>query len=204
MKAVNPVAPDDLLEQRRRMGADQWDELWEGVLHMSPMPSPEHQELEYQLEDWLRRNWRRKSGGRVLHLVNLAGPEGWPNDYRIPDLILVPRDRLTGFQPTHFAGTPLVVVEIRSPDDESYEKLPFYADLGTPEVWIIDRDSREIEVLVLNRGTYVGVEPDGEGWRTSPATGVQFRPEGERKLALRLESHPAVVTMVPEEDDDLP
>ena len=51
MKADIPVVPDELLEQRRRTGADQWDELWDGVLHMSPMPSPEHQELEYQLED---------------------------------------------------------------------------------------------------------------------------------------------------------
>jgi Uma2 family endonuclease len=107
-----------------------------------------------------------------------------------------------GIRGEYFEGPPLVVVEIRSPGDESYEKLPFYAELGTPEAWIIDRDSRAIEVLVLNRGTYVGVEPDAEEWRTSPATGVQFRPQGERKLALRLESHPADVTMIPEEDDD--
>lgn len=202
MKAVIPVVPEVLLDQRRQTGADKWDELWEGVLHMSPIPSPEHQELEYQFEDWLRRNWRRKSGGRVLHQVNLTGPGGWPNDFRIPDLILVPREQLSGFRAMHYEGPPLVVVEIRSPGDESYEKLPFYAALGTPEVWIVDRDSREIEVLALNRGTYAGVEPGTDGWRTSPATGVQFRPQPDRKLALRLESRPADVTMIPEEDGD--
>jgi Uma2 family endonuclease len=202
MKAVIPVVPDELLEQRRRTGADQWDELWEGVLHMPPMPNFDHQGLAQDLEDWLRRNWARPRKGRVYQEVNIAPAGGWPDNYRIPDLILLPRERLVGIRGEYFEGPPLVVVEIRSPGDESYEKLPFYADLGTPEAWIIDRDSRAIEVLVLNRGAYVGVEPDAEGWRTSPATGVQFRPQGERKLALRLESHPADVTMIPEEDDD--
>ena len=43
-------------------------------------------------------------------------------------------------------GPPTVVIEIRSPDDETLEKLPFYAKLGVPEVWVIDRDSRAVEI----------------------------------------------------------
>ena len=42
-----------------------------------------------------------------------------------------------------------MVVEIQSPGDETYEKLPFYAELGVSEVWIINRDSRSIEVYAL-------------------------------------------------------
>ena len=30
------------------------------------------------------------------------------------------------------------MIEIRSPEDEALEKLPFYAALGVPEVWIFD------------------------------------------------------------------
>lgn len=155
------------------------------------------------LEDWLRWNWARPRKGRVYQDVNIAPAGGWTDNYRIPDLVLLTRSQLRDIRGAYFEGPPLVVVEIRSPGDESYEKLPFYAELGTPEVWIIDRDSRAVEVLELNRGAYAGVEPDAEGWRTSRATGVQFRPEWERKPALRLESHSADVTMVPEEDGDL-
>jgi hypothetical protein len=31
----------DLLDRRRRWGADRWDEMWNGVLHVVPMPSGE-------------------------------------------------------------------------------------------------------------------------------------------------------------------
>ncbi len=34
MKAVMASVPEHILEWRRRTGADQWDEMWEGVLHM--------------------------------------------------------------------------------------------------------------------------------------------------------------------------
>ena len=39
MKAVMANVPEHILEWRRRTGADQWDEMWEGVLHMAPSPS---------------------------------------------------------------------------------------------------------------------------------------------------------------------
>jgi hypothetical protein len=28
----------DLLDRRRRWGADRWDEMWNGVLHVDPLP----------------------------------------------------------------------------------------------------------------------------------------------------------------------
>jgi len=46
MKVVMAQAPESLLDQRRRTGADRWDEIWDGVLHMPPMPNREHQDLE--------------------------------------------------------------------------------------------------------------------------------------------------------------
>ena len=37
------------LEERRRVGADRWDEMWNGVLHMAPAPNIEHQGFEDEL-----------------------------------------------------------------------------------------------------------------------------------------------------------
>jgi hypothetical protein len=54
MKAVMSEVPADILAWRKRTGADRWDEMWEGVLHMPPMPNREHQELEWAMETYLR------------------------------------------------------------------------------------------------------------------------------------------------------
>ncbi len=49
MCAVMAEVPADFLHERRQRGADIWDEMWEGVLHMPPAPNIEHQDFEYQL-----------------------------------------------------------------------------------------------------------------------------------------------------------
>ena len=45
MRAVVPEIEPGILDWRRRTGADRWDEMWDGVLHMPPMPNRSHQEL---------------------------------------------------------------------------------------------------------------------------------------------------------------
>src|SRR5258705_9292127 len=70
MKAVMANVPEHILEWRRRNGADQWDEMWEGVLHMTPSPNREHQDIEGALEFWLRLNWAQPQGCRVYHQIN--------------------------------------------------------------------------------------------------------------------------------------
>ncbi len=89
MKAVMSEVPADILAWRKRTGADRWDEMWKGVLHMPPMPNREHQELEWAMETYLRLRWARPRKAKVYHNINVASPGGWPHDYRIPDLVLV-------------------------------------------------------------------------------------------------------------------
>ena len=72
MKAVFLDVPHSLLDERRKTGADRWDEVWDGVLHLVPSPTIEHQDLEGALEAWLRRYWVPRSGGRVHHQVSVA------------------------------------------------------------------------------------------------------------------------------------
>jgi Uma2 family endonuclease len=47
-----------------------------------------------------------------------------------------------------------LVVEIISPDDETYAKLPFYADHEVDEVLIVDPSAQGVE--------WLGLRPDGE------------------------------------------
>ncbi len=184
MKAVILDLPASFLEQRRRQGADQWDERWDGVLHMPAAPNREHQNLEGELEGWLRLYWARPSGSRGYHQINLALPGGWPDDYRIPDLILVMPDRFQIDCNEYFEGPPTAVVEIHSPGDESYEKLGFYEALGVPEVWIIHRDTQSVEIWSRIGQQLTARKPTADGWLDSPATGLRLRTVRENRLEI--------------------
>lgn len=187
MKAEMPSVPPELLEWRRRTGADRWDEMWEGVLHMVPSPNLEHQHFGSQIDGYLNTHWLGE-GRKVYREVDVASVDGWSSDYRCPDLLLllpdtIHRRRATLHDP-HIEGPPDVVIEIRSPDDESYEKLPFYASLGVPEVWIIDRDTKVPEIHVLEASKYVIKPAEENGWLESAVAGVGLRNENPGRLSM--------------------
>ena len=175
MRAVMWDVPPEILEWRRRTGADRRDEVWDGVLHMGPSPDNDHQRLESDLEYRLRSTWRSRSGGEVLHQINVSPGGTWKDDYRIPDLILLLPGSRAIDRGEYYEGGPEVVIEIRSPRDETYEKLPFYAGLGVPEVWVVDRDTKAVEIHVLEGEVYRVLAPDEEGWSASAVTGLELR-----------------------------
>ena len=176
------------------------DEVWHGVIHVAAMPNGVHQDLASDLREFLKRFWAKPNGGLPRPEVNLTTPEDeeeWTHNHRIPDIVLLDADRLHIDKNEYMAGAPLVVVEIRSPGDDSYAKLPFYAGLGVPEVWIIHRDTKVPEVRVLNDdGEYVLLAPDAGGWHVSPHTGVQFQPVGG-KLRARVGTDDATAADLP-------
>jgi Uma2 family endonuclease len=95
-------------------------------------------------------------------------------------------------------GPPTVVIEIHSPGDEALEKLPFYANLGVPEVWIIDRDSRAVEIYALRGRGQERIAPTADGWLQSAATGVQLRTERDGRLAIEVAGDSATLRLLPE------
>jgi hypothetical protein len=49
-------------------------------------------------------------------------------------------------------GGPDFLLEVVSPDDMSRDKLPFYEEIRTGEVLIVDRDPWQLELYQLRRG----------------------------------------------------
>lgn len=92
---------------------------------MVPAPTHEHGDLESQLHTTLRPLARR-AGLTMVGQSNLGEGE---HDFRVPDSALHRPGASGVWQPT----APLVV-EIVSPGDESWEKLPFYAAHNVEEV----------------------------------------------------------------------
>lgn len=152
---------------------------------MPPAPNRGHQDLEGCLECYLRFYWAPTCQGKVYHQINLSADDDWVKNYRIPDLVLLLPERFSIDRNEYFDGAPNVVVEIHSPGDEAYEKLPFYRDLGVPEVWIIERDTRVPEIHVLKRGRYKQQSATAQGWIRSPNMGIELA-AANGKLAVRL------------------
>lgn len=134
---------DELLERRKRSGLDRLDEVWEGVLHMVPAPSHRHGGIESQLHRIIGP-LAEQAGLEMIGQSNLGESE---NDFRVPDSAL---HRPGAFGTWH--PTAALVIEIVSPNDETWEKLPFYASHRVDEVLIVDPATRGIDWLALHEG----------------------------------------------------
>ncbi|MGH2858065.1 MAG: Uma2 family endonuclease [Solirubrobacteraceae bacterium] len=146
---------DEVLARRRRSGLDRLDEVWEGVLHMVPAPGVAHARIAQQLAILLDAPARAAGLMAVMHEFNVGEAE---HDYRIPDGGLL-HPEATGV----WLATAALVVEIVSPGDESWEKLPFYAARNVDEVLILDPATRTVHWLALDReqSAYRVVERSG-------------------------------------------
>lgn len=175
MKAVLPAITVEDLARRQILGLDRWDEEWEGVLHLAPAPNYEHQRILDGLIAFLVPRLKR-GRGILVSGINVYNETAQREDYRIPDLTFIAsgREGVIARDGTR-GGGPDAVIEIRSPDDETYEKLSFYAGLGVREVIVIDRDSKEPKVYQLTDGSYLPALPDHEGWSTADTLRVRFR-----------------------------
>jgi len=147
-----PAELDALLERRRRLGLDRHDEIWEGVLHVNPGPHGRHHRIGHQLALALDAPARAAGLLPAMGDFNL----GTEQDYRIPDGGV----HRPGPDEMYYA-TAAIVVEIVSPDDESWKKLPFYSAHDVDEVLIVDPEKRTVDWLGLKDGEYQPIEHSG-------------------------------------------
>ena len=143
---------DPLFERRRRSGLDRLDEIWGGVYHMVPAPSGPHATIESQLHTILRP-LAQQAGLTMIGQSNLGESE---QNFRVPDSALH-RDPPTGV----WNPTAALVIEIVSPDDETWEKLPFYAAHQVDEVLIVNPQERTVNWLGLSGEEYRPIERSG-------------------------------------------
>jgi Uma2 family endonuclease len=140
-----PRVLDEFIARRRALGQDAFDEVWDGEYHMVPGPSAEHGRVDDELSALLRT--RAQAAGLVR-----TGPFnlGTRDDYRVPD---------GGFHRGNPRGvylpTAAVVLEVVSPDDETYLKIDFYASHGVEELIVADPRLRTVRIWQLIDGALV-------------------------------------------------
>jgi Uma2 family endonuclease len=192
MKAIVLHVTDEELAERRRRGLDRFDEMWEGVLHMAPAPAYEHQRIVSEIHLFIGSLGNRQQRGVLAIGINLFNEASAVPDYRIPDFTFIAagRERLIARDGVR-GGAPDAVIEIRSPDDETYEKLPFFARLGVREVIVVDRDTKQPDIFRLAGTQYVAVQADREGWLRSDVLNVRFTRTTSGRLLIEDANDPS-------------
>ncbi len=146
--------PQALLDERRAKGLDKSDEMWEGELHMVPPPSERHQDVAWRLVRVLGPI--AEARGLVVRYETGVFRPGVTNDWRVPDQVYA-RPELRSER--GIEGRAELIVEILSPNDETYQKLDWYASVGVAEVLVVDPDTRRVELYANGDGRMERVEP---------------------------------------------
>jgi Uma2 family endonuclease len=172
MQALFLDAPEAVLDERRRLGLDRRDEMWDGVVHVVPPASGAHQGLS--AEFFLVAGPIAKRLGVVPRME--TGLFRGAEDYRVPDQLYCRPEHLSD----RGAEGAELVVEVRSAGDETYRKLPFYAALGVREVLVLHPHDRTAELFRAVDGELRPVSADAEGGLRSDVLGIHLSTAGEQ------------------------
>jgi Uma2 family endonuclease len=198
-RILEPLVVQELIRHRQKMGIDQYDEVWDGVYVVPPLATNPHQTLVGEYTTVLMLVVRLEGKGLVLPGANVSDRRRrWEKSFRCPDVVVVLNGGRAVDCGTHWLGGPDFLIEIRSPGDDTDEKLPFYSLLGVRELLIVHRDTRELQ-LFRHDGNQLALVGTGDAahpgplvsevlplkfsyqaTRTGPRTVVQ-RTEGKRK-----------------------
>ena len=179
MKAVILDVPQTWIDERRRLGLDRKDEMWDGVLHMVPPASSAHNNFGFRLALAVRD----AADGRGL--LGFVEPGVFDptipgmTSYRVPDLGFARPEHVTS---RGIEGRAALVVEVLSPADESLDKLSFYRHVGVEELLYVDPGTKAFEVRRPKAGGWLVVDADIEGWVGVDSLGIELRTAGPRLL----------------------
>ena len=150
---ADPRVSVPLLEDRRKSGLDQWDEVWDGRYIFMPLPGNQHQNLVTAMASDLHVFLRDHGGGLVQAGANVSDRrDDWTKNFRCPDVLLFLLGNPAVDRGSHWLGGPDLAVEVLSEGDLALEKLPFYAGVGVRELWVLDRDPWRLDRYRLTGG----------------------------------------------------
>ena len=139
-----PAELEAYLERRRALGQDGYDEVWQGAYHVAPMAHAWHGYLDNVLAVLLGP-FAQENGLTGTSAFNL----GDPDDFRVPD-----RGFHRVLPSAVWIPTAAIVVEVISPDDETWAKFGFYARHQVDEICTADPMARELRWFVLAGDSY--------------------------------------------------
>jgi len=173
---ICPTEWKEILKNRREPGQDRKDEVRNGVYFKAPDPTNSPQttvlELAWILKHIVPAGSHVQAGGNISDRKT-----DWKKNNRCPDVMVF----LPGNKPVdlgkHFPGGPDFLVEFVSPGDRSLKKLPFYAEVGTREVLLVESGKSPLSLNRRSGEGWAGAEiaqPDDQSWLASGLLPVEF------------------------------
>ncbi|MCD6384156.1 Uma2 family endonuclease [Candidatus Sumerlaeota bacterium] len=133
-------------------------EILEGELITVPSPLTQHQRISRRLFTLIQEFVESEKIGEVFYApldVVLA------EDIVVqPDIMFISTERKDIITEKNISGAPDLVVEILSPTSGYYDlirKKKIYAKYGVKEYWIVDPDTRLVEIYENKEGKYVTI-----------------------------------------------
>lgn len=152
------IIEERLLAERAASGADRYDEVWEGIYMMAPMPNDEHQQIVNRLAAVFQEVIDWPELGHVRPGINVSDrKEDWRQNYRVPDVAVFLESGMAENCDAFWFGGPDFAVEVISPGDQTREKIDFYSKVHVRELLLIDRQPWELQLLRLQGGRLVTV-----------------------------------------------
>jgi hypothetical protein len=169
----------EFIQERHEQGIDGYDEVWEGVYIVPPIATNPHQDLVGALAAILFNVIVLEARGRVFPGANVSDRRvGWKRRFRGPDIVVVLSGSRAIDCTTHWMGGPDFLIEVKTPGDQTDEKIPFYGQIGVTELLIVHRDTRELRLYRHNGKELVHVKiSDFQGgkWLVSSTVPLAFR-----------------------------
>ena len=128
-------------------------ELIKGVLYMTPPPDFPHNEASSDLDTILHEQIRKHGYKGRIYAPRAAL---WVDDdtYLEPDLMYISEELRKEMKPGHWTRAD-IAVEILSPSNKLYDrttKSDTYRAMGVRELWLVDPETREVEVRSFEAG----------------------------------------------------
>ena len=153
---LDPMLEERIRAERIDPQVSRYDEVWEGVLVVAPLPNNEHQRIVSRLNAAFSAviDWDR--GDQAVPGANVSDRDvGWLSNYREPDVVVYLAANPAADCGTHWVGGPDLAVEVVSPGEHPWDKLDFYANVGTREVLIVGRVPWRLELYHFHEGRLV-------------------------------------------------
>lgn len=188
---TDPEVCEEMIRERKRLGHDRYDEVWEGVYVMPSVPHLIHQRIVGGLTKIFGLVVEDDDRGQVYPGANVSDqPVNWKDNHRVPDVVVVLKKSRAIDRGVFLYGGPNFLVEVESPEEDVTAKIPFYQQIHVEEPLIIERDTRKLRLLRHDGKKLADVEPtsfQGGKWLVSKVLPLAFRRKlvkGEAKVEV--------------------
>lgn len=150
-------------------------ELIDGVVVMSPSPTPRHQRVAMRISFLIGTYLDTNPVGELFAEIDVhfgEGTQGGDLVYR-PELVFVRAERLAGME-ERITGAPDMVLEVISRGSRRIDtetKRADYERFGVREFWLIDPKRDSVVFHRLVDGKYVVIEPNGDTFQSEAIPG---------------------------------